>query len=301
LEGVYVIVTTPFDETGEVDRESLERHLEATVAAGVDGVTILGVAGEAAKLTDAERATVVNVTFATLGGRVPVVVGVTHESTRVVVERTRLARERGGVAVMLAPPPFSRAGGGLIKHFETVGREDMPIVLQDFPPANGVTMEPDFMAQLCERVPAVETIKLEDSPTALRIRQTLSLLSGDCTIVGGVGGLYFLDELQAGARGIMTGFPYPEVLVEIWRRFTTGDVQGAADVYYRYLPLNLMDSQPKVGLAARKEALKRRGQLRSAAVRAPGNELDSFAREHLHALIDRLEADQLGGVSATRA
>ena len=53
LEGIYVIVSTPFDERGRLDEGSFATLLDATVGAGVQGVTILGVAGEAQRLSDA--------------------------------------------------------------------------------------------------------------------------------------------------------------------------------------------------------------------------------------------------------
>lgn len=294
LRGVYAIASTPFADDGSVDLESLEHHLEATIAAGVDGVTILGVAGEASRLSDSERDLVADAAFACVGERVSVVVGVSHDGTQVAIDRAQAAKERGAAAVMIAPPTFGRQGHSLVKHFTAIGeRGQIRIVLQDFPPANGVTMEPGFIAELCNAVPQIQTVKLEEPPTALRIRQTLLQLEGERTILGGMSGLYFFDELRSGASGIMTGFPYPELLVEIWQRFQRGDVDGAADVYYRYLPLNLLDNQPRVGIATRKMVLKRRGQLKSGHVRAPAAELDPVGREFLDALIERLDLDRL--------
>lgn len=295
LTGVYVIVSTPFQENGDVDEESLDRHLRATLAAGVDGITVLGVAGEAARLTDAERDLVAGMAFARAAGKAHVVVGISHDGTRAAIERAQDAKARGAVAVMVAPPTFSRQNASLVQHFRAIGEEaEISIVLQDFPAVNGVTMEPQFMAEVCRAVPQVETIKLEEPPTATRIRRTLQLLDDDRTIVGGMSGLYMWNELRSGASGIMTGFPYPEVLVDIWRRFQSGDLEGAADVYYRYLPLNLADNQPGVGVATRKEVLKRRGQLTCAAVRAPGGQLDPAGTKQLHDLVDRLDLDRFG-------
>ncbi len=292
LEGIYVIVSTPFDERGRLDEESFATLLDATVAAGVQGITILGVAGEAPRLSDAERERLQDVALRTVAGRVPIIVGVSHDGTDVTVERTRAARGAGAAGVMVAPPAFSKVGRGLIGHYRRIGVEGgLPIVLQDYPPINGVSMSPQFMAELCAAVPEVVTIKLEDPPTALRIRQTRALTGERVTFQGGLSGVYLLDELRAGAVGAMTGFPYPEVLVEIWNAFRSGDEAGAAAVYYRHLPLMLLDGQPGLGVAARKEIQVRRGQIRHATVRAPGLALDERARRDLHGLVDALELD----------
>jgi 4-hydroxy-tetrahydrodipicolinate synthase len=194
---------------------------------------------------------------------------------------------------MVAPPVFAKVGGGLIEHFRRIGAEGgLPIVLQDYPPVNGVSLSPPFMAELVAAVPEVVTIKLEDPPTAPRIRQTRAL-TGERrpTFQGGLSGVWLLDELRAGAAGAMTGFPYPEVLLAIWRAFGAGDEREAAALYGRYLPLMLLDGQAGVGVATRKEILVRRGLIRHATVRAPGLALDPEARRHLHATLDALELD----------
>ncbi|CAA9576525.1 MAG: 4-hydroxy-tetrahydrodipicolinate synthase [uncultured Thermomicrobiales bacterium] len=290
LEGIYVIVSTPFDEAGHVDEDSFERLLDATVESGVQGVTILGVAGEAPRLSDAERERLQEMALRTIAGRIPVIVGVSHDGTDVTVARTRAAAEAGAAGVMVAPPAFSKIGPSLVTHFGRIGAEGgLPIVLQDYPPVNGVSMSPGFMAQLCEAVPEIVTIKLEDPPTALRMRQTRALAGDRITFQGGLSGLYFLDELRAGASGAMTGFPYPEVLLDIWEAFRRGEEEEAATIYGRFLPLILLDGQPALGVATRKEILVRRGQIRHATVRQPGANLDEEARRHLHGLLDRLD------------
>ena len=292
LEGIYVIVSTPFDERGRLDEESFATLLDATVGAGVQGVTILGVAGEAQRLSDAERDRLLARAMQAIGGRVPVIVGASHDGTDVTIERTRAAAQAGAAGVMIAPPAFGKVGKGLIEHYRRIGAEGgLPIVLQDYPPVNGVTMSPQFMAELVAAVPEVATIKLEDPPTALRMRQTRALGAERITFQGGLSGLYLLDELRAGASGAMTGFPYPEVLLEIWQSFRAGDEERAAATYYRHLPLILLDGQPGLGVAARKEILVRRGQIRTATVRQPGLGLDERAKRDLHALLDHLELD----------
>ena len=299
LEGIYVIVSTPFDERGRLDEESFATLLDATVRAGVQGVTILGVAGEAQRLSDAERDRLLARAMEAIAGRIPVVVGVSHDGTDVTVERTQAARAAGAAGVMVAPPTFAKVGKGLIEHYRRIGAAGgLPIVLQDYPAVNGVSMSPQFMAELCAAVPEVVTIKLEDAPTASRMRQTGGLLEQGGALIhqgrrvtfqGGLSGVYLLDELRAGASGSMTGFPYPEVLLDIWQAFRAGDEATAAATYYRHLPLMLLDGQPGLGVATRKEILVRRGLIRHATVRQPGLPLDDRARRDLHTLLDRLE------------
>ena len=290
LEGIYVIVSTPFDERGRVDEGSFATLLEATVAAGVQGITILGVAGEAPRLSDAEREQLTSVAMRTIAGRIPVIVGVSHDGTAVTIERTQAARAAGAAGVMIAPPNFSKIGKGLIEHYRQIGIQGgLPIVLQDYPLVNGVNMSPQFIADMVQAVPEIVTVKQEDIPTASRMRQTAAALpQGRLTYQGGLSGVWLLDELRAGASGAMTGFPYPEILVEIWQTFRAGNEADAAALYYRYLPLMLLDGQPGTGVAARKEIQVRRGQIKYATVRAPGLNLDPAAKRDLHTLVDTL-------------
>jgi 4-hydroxy-tetrahydrodipicolinate synthase len=206
--------------------------------------------------------------------------------------RLGLSAERAGAAgVMIAPPTFLQPGPGLT-HLRRIGEAiSIPIVLQDYPPVNGVTMSPQAMAELVRAVPAIRTIKLEGTPTPQRTAQTLALTGDRATVVGGLGGMYLVDELRRGASGTMTGFAYPEVLVEIWRAWRAGDRGNAAELYARYLPLLVFEGQPGVGLAIRKEIL-RRGLIDSAVVRHPGPRIDQGIVDDLEETLSLLDVRQ---------
>ena len=292
LRGVYNILSTPFHADGSLDEPSLRRLTDATIRAGVDGVTILGVAGEAHKLVEDERRRVLRVVLEVNAGRVPIVVGTSREGTEATIAASREARAAGASGLMIAPPTFVQPGPTLTEHYRQIAAAvDLPIVLQDFPPVNGVTLSPRAMADLVRAVPAIVTIKLEDVPTPQRIAQTLPLLDGQASIVGGLGGLYLLDELRRGSAGTMTGFAYPEALIEIWRAWDAGDRGRAAEIYYRCLPLLVFEGQPKLGVAIRKEILRRRGLIDSAAVRRPGPQLDEGTAADLTETLEYLQMD----------
>ncbi len=96
--------------------------------------------------------------------------------------------------------------------------------------------------------------------------------------------MFLLEELIAGAAGVMTGFAYPHLLVEIVRKYRAGDIDGAAETFYRHVPLMRFEFQEGIGMAIRKEVLRRRGALTSAAIRAPGGKLN----ESTVAALDRV-------------
>jgi 4-hydroxy-tetrahydrodipicolinate synthase len=164
----------------------------------------------------------------------------------------------------------------VVRHFAAVaGAVEIEIVVQDFPPISGFTMEPSLLARIAREIPRARTIKLEDPPTPFKTSRILEAAKDvPVRIFGGLGGVFLLEELLAGATGAMTGFAYPAILVEIVNAFRGGDIDRAADLFYRNVPLMRFEFQEGIGMAIRKEVLRRRGALASAAIRAPGAKLD---------------------------
>src|SRR5262249_13300797 len=114
LEGVYSVLPTPFDSGDEADHESLRRVVDLSLAAGVNGVTALGVTSEVARLSDRERDAVLDTILTHVAGRVPVVAGTTAEGTKLCLERSQQARSAGAAAVMVKParmPQVNSCGG----------------------------------------------------------------------------------------------------------------------------------------------------------------------------------------------
>jgi 4-hydroxy-tetrahydrodipicolinate synthase len=267
------------------------RLIDATVELGVDGVTLLGVAAETKKLAADERRRVVDVGLETIAGRVPVVIGTSEDGTDATVASSRRAEADGAAALLVAPPTFVGPGPALTRHYARVGEAvDIPIVLQDFPPVNGVSMSPADMAALVEAVPTISTIKLEGTPTPQRVAQTIDLTGEAVTIVGGLGGLYLYYELESGTAGTMTGFAYPEILLAIWRAWRDGDRAGAAETYWRYLPMLVCEGQQN-GIAIRKRLLARRGLITHATMREPAPGLHERVEAQVTATVEHLGLD----------
>lgn len=284
LEGVYSVLPTPFTASGDLDETSLERVIDLFVEAGVSGVTTLGVTGEVARLTEDERRRVLDVVVSQVAGRVGVVAGTTAEGTRTCIAYSRHAHEAGATAVMVSPPRMPKLNSdAVVRHFAALAEAvDIQIVVQDYPPISGFAMEASLLARIAREIPRARTIKLEDPPTPFKTSRILEAC-GDTPvrIFGGLGGVFLIEELLAGATGAMTGFAYPEILVRIVTLFRAGQVDEAADVFYRAVPLMRFEFQEGIGMAIRKEVLHRRGALASPATRAPAAGLDRPTREAL--------------------
>ncbi len=276
MKGVYNILATPFDPQGRIDEESLRSLVEFQVGRGAAGLTILGIMAEVSKLSDAERDLITRIVMDQVNGRIPVVVNVTHTGTHVVMENVRQAEAAGAAGVMLAPPTNLRNLDSLGDFYRTVSAvTKLPIVVQDEPVTSGVIMPASFLAGL-----GLPYIKLEEAPVPAKISRILEKNS-ECKIFGGLGGLYFLHEMQRGAVGTMTGFAYTEILVSIYKDYSEGRKEEAAATFYRYLPLISYEGQLVVGLAIRKEILRRRGVIACSDIRAPGMKVDKQGHEEI--------------------
>ncbi len=291
LSGVCTIALTPFTEAGEVDERSIDSLCGFYLDSGVHGVTILGIMGEAHKLADAERRVVTERYLAAIGGRVPVVVGCSAMATRVTIDRAREAEEAGAAAVMVAPPNNQRNLDLVFEHYRRVAEAvSVPVVVQDEPVNTGVVMPAPFIARLVNEIEGCRYVKLEEAPTTIKISSLLKNAASEVGIFGGLGGMYFYEELVRGASGIMTGFAYPHVLVETYRLFTGGEKQKAQDYFFRYLPLIRFEAQLGVGgVGIRKEILKLRGVIASSHVRFPAPTLDEETLRELEDLVEALE------------
>ena len=304
LEGVYSVLPTPFAANGDLDEASLRRVVDLFIGAGVNGVTALGVTGEVARLDDAERRRVLEVVTSHVNGRIGVVAGATAEGTRTCIAYCRHAKESGATAVMVSPPRMPKLNSdAVVRHFQALADAvDIEIVVQDYPPISGYAMEPVLLARIARDIPRARTIKLEDPPTPFKTSRILEQCKGiDVGIFGGLGGVFLLEELLAGATGAMTGFAFPEILVTIVRLFRAGKVDEAADVFYRAVPLMRFEFQEGIGMAIRKEVLHRRGALASPATRAPGAALDQTTREALDRVMDWVRVQELVGVKERQA
>jgi 4-hydroxy-tetrahydrodipicolinate synthase len=197
---------------------------------------------------------------------------------------------------MVAPPAGLKGDDGLYNYYAQVFAAlgpAIPVVYQDYPQATGVYLSPAVFERLVVDFRQLVMLKHEDAPGLAKLSR---IREGESkpgrrrvAILVGNGGLYLPQELRRGADGAMTGFAYPEMLVQVCALFAAGKAEEAEDLFDAYLPLVRHEVQPAIGLALRKEVLFRRGAIRSPRQRAPGSSLTATDRAELEAMIARLE------------
>jgi 4-hydroxy-tetrahydrodipicolinate synthase len=286
LSGVYPIVPTPFTDDGELDLESLARLVAYLLEVGVSGLALLGFLGEVHKLSAAERRRVIEVAVAQAGGRIQVLVGVRALGAADAVEQAQAARDLGADAVFVAPIDV-QDDRSLYSYFSTVAaRSPLPVLIHDFPEEFRTKLSPDLIARLGNEVDDIIGIKLEDTPVLVKLSRLLEL-APTMQVLGGLGGMYFVEELRRGSVGIMTGFAFPQLLVDIFRLHGQGRITEAVSLFDAHSSLIRYEFQPKIGLAFRKYVYKARGIFDSDMIRDPGLRLDERSRAELVNVIER--------------
>ena len=293
-KGVFVISVTPFTDGGEIDYSCIGSLMDFYIEKGVHGITILGMMGEAQKLSSTETEAFTKHVLGMLRGRVPVIVGVSNAAFASVKALAWTAMDAGADGVMIAPQAGLRGDEQLYEYydgiFESLG-PSVPVAYQDYPQSTGVYLSAALFGRMVKSFPQLVMLKAEDWPGLRKLSQIRADEMGGqrrVSIVAGNGGLYLPQNLRRGADGVMTGFAYPEMLVQVYERFVAGDLEGAEDIYDAYLPLASYEQQPGYGLAVRKEILRRRGAIASAKVRGPGVVLNPTDLCELDGLQDRL-------------
>jgi 4-hydroxy-tetrahydrodipicolinate synthase len=293
-QGVYAIAVTPFQPDGGVDRDSVARMTDFYLRCGVDGLTILGIMGEAPKLEAHESLQLVEDVVARAGGK-PVIVGVSAPGFAAMRGLARGAMDRGAAGVMIAPPNTLRTDEQIVGYYrnavEAIGT-DVPFVVQDYPLTLQVVMTPAVIRQIVQEHPSCVMLKHEDWPglekiSALRRLEAEGSLR-HVSILCGNGGLFLDFEMERGADGAMTGYAFPDMLVDVVKLSKAGQREEAHDVFDAHLPLVRYEQQQGVGLAVRKYVLQRRGAIADDAQRKPAAALTAKARAEVDYLLARL-------------
>lgn len=296
-KGVFLITVTPFTSSGSLDLESTDRMVDFCLQKGVTGLTILGIMGEAPKLTAEESRIFVKRVLARVNGQVPVVVGASAAGFAPMQELTHSVMEMGAAGVMVAPPSTVKTDDQIGAYFDMVNETlgaSVPWVLQDHPVATGVQMSASVILRILKNSPNCVMLKHEDCPglaklSALRAASDRGEIERVSILTGNGGGLFLPEELSRGADGAMTGFAYPEMMVDVCKAHACGDVERAHDLFDAYLPLARYEQQSGVGLAVRKHLMAMRGVIASEAVRKPGPKLSPADVADITRLVKRQE------------
>lgn len=293
-KGTFAIAPTPFHDDSRIDERSIDRLTDFYEEVGCDGVTVLGILGEAPKL-DATEAEQVAVRFVKRAKKMQVIVGVSAPGFATMRSLAKASMDAGAAGVMIAPPPSLRTDDQIIGYFkqaaEAIG-PDVPWVLQDYPLTLSVVFTPAVIRKIVTDNADCVMLKHEDWPGLEKI-STLRSFQKDASlrplsILCGNGGLFLDFEMERGADGAMTGYAFPELLIDVVRLSKEGKRDAAHDLFDAHLPLIRYEQQPGAGLAVRKYVLQKRGIIASSAQRKPGATITPAAKAEVDYLLSRV-------------
>ena len=289
--GVYTIAVTPFLPDGALDFDSIDTMVDAYIERGATGLTVLGMMGEAGKLSAEESLAVVRRVVARTS--VPVVVGVSAPGFAAMSALSEASMDAGAAGVMVAPPSSLRTDAQILAYYHNTAQTlgPIPFVLQDFPLATGVQISSSVILQIVHDCPSCVMLKHEDWPGLEKIStlRDASETGGArrISILCGNGGLYLLEEMMRGADGAMTGFGYPEMMAQVIAAFRGDEIDRARDIFDAYMPMVRYEAQPGMGLAIRKHTLAQQGMIAHPTLRKPGGSLTKASIAEVDALAAR--------------
>jgi 4-hydroxy-tetrahydrodipicolinate synthase len=279
--------------------------VEFYVDCGVAGVTVLGMMGEAPKLTHEESVALTRQVVQR--SKLPVVVGVSASGFASMTQVTKAVMDAGAAGVMIAPASGLKTDDQITAYYsdaaEAIGR-DVPFVIQDYPYATGVVLAPSVIRRIIEENASCVMLKHEDWPGLDKITTLRGFMAAGSmrrvSIQCGNGGLFLPQELERGADGAMTGYAFSEMLVDLVRLIKTGSRAQAHDLFDLHLPLLRYEQQPGIGLAVRKYVLKRRGVIRSDTQRKPARPLSPESIAEIEWMLSRVAAKSGRNISDVR-
>ena len=267
--GLWGILATPFmGPHYELDKQSLTRLVNHFETLGAQGVVGLGVFGEGSALNSQEQEEVIKVVCSSTD-KMKIIVGISERSTSPAIEQSIRAlksagKKLSGLMVQVNSPNSEILSKHLTKIYEET---NTGIVLQDYPVVSGIKISTAQILETIKNCPFIIAVKSENPPTAQVISELTAMTK--VPIIGGLGGVGLIDELEAGAAGAMTGFSYPEGLIEAIQAYSEKGFEGAREAFAKWLPLANFEAQPGIALAIRKRIYQERGIFTESTVRPP--------------------------------
>lgn len=239
FRGVCASSITPFNPDGSLALAKLKPHVDWLIAEGVTAISPLGSSGEFAGMESDDRKRVLEAAIEACAGRVPIVAGTHHVSTRLTIDLSKHAEEAGADALLIVPPYYmAPTPAQTMDHFRRIADAvDMPVVLYHNIPLTAVDLRTGHLAQLF-REGAIKGVKMSN-PEPDRICSLLQETDGELSVYAGIDSVAF-EGLCHGAHGWISGIPsmVPAAAVKLYQAISVnGDLAAARRIWSRLSPL----------------------------------------------------------------
>ena len=236
LHGIHGIVYALFDANERLDRAAMRQQVARCLKAGVHGMAALGLATEVAKLSEAERRTVMEWVAEDVDGKVPLGFTIFGNSVAEQIAQVRAAEHNRADWVILQPPMAGPAAPAeIIRFFGRVAQATtLPVAIQNAPGYMGRGLSADEIAELTRQHPNIRLLKGEGP--AVEIRTMIERTEGRIPVFNGRGGLELIDNLRAGCTGMILAPDCIDHAVRAYCAFRAGDEDAAERIYANTLP-----------------------------------------------------------------
>lgn len=237
LRGIFIIMATPYTDSGQVDWEDLEREVDFLDRCGVHGMVWPQMASEYDKLTRDERLRGMEVLAKACRGRkAALVLGVQGRNTAEALEYTRVAERLAPDALIAIPPTEARSIEDFRDYYRAIARaSSRPVFIQTTGGPKGVEPAVKFLVELAREEPRLGYIKEEHEPVIARMRELARHRPVIRSIFSGSGGRGLTYELRLGMDGTMPGAPYADLYVAVWDAWHAGRREQAREIFSKLL------------------------------------------------------------------
>ena len=234
--GIHAVLYAMFDAQESLDRDAMRRQAALCLEAGVDGIVVLGLATEVAKLTEAEQRSVIAWAAEDVAGRVPLGVTVYGNSIVAQLELQRAAERAGADWLILQPPAVGAySDGELLRGFGRLAdAATLPVAIQNAPALLRQGLGVEAIAALVAAHPNITHLKGE-MPLA-QLEQVIEACGDRLMVLNGQGGLEMVDSLRAGCQGFVLAPDMVDHAARIWRLWQGGRQEEAEAAYAALLP-----------------------------------------------------------------
>ena len=239
LKGLGVALVTPFKEDESVDYEALSRLVDYLVQNGADYLVVLGTTAETPTLTEEEKKKIIDLVVTKVRRRIPIVLGVGGNCTRLLVEKLKNDDMEGIDAILSVVPYYNKPSQeGIYQHYKAIAQAThLPIILYNVPGRTGVNMTAETTLRLARDFKNIIAIK-EASGNITQMDDIIKNKPANFDVISGDDRITF-PLITLGAVGVISviGNAFPREFSRMTRLALQGDFANALTIHHRFTDL----------------------------------------------------------------
>lgn len=246
-KGVMPAVTTKFTDNDTLDMKMFGTNINAQIDAGVHGIVLGGSLGEASTLSSDEKVELIKETVGLVDKKIPVVMTIAEQATKVAIEEVHRAQKSGADALMILPPMrYKSTDHETVEYFKEIAKStDLPVMIYNNPVDYKIEVTADMFEELLE-LDNIQAVK-ESTRDIINIGRLQNRFGDRLKVLTGVDPLA-LESLLIGADGWVAGLvcAFPAETVAIYALAKAGYAKEATAIYRWFLPLLELDISPQL-------------------------------------------------------